>query len=569
MSQSPSTEPVSSSSSPSPSSSPQPAHLFVLVHGLWGGASHLKSIEELLHSTLSSSDAISDHILTIRPKTSALLKTYDGVEIIAKRMLMEVLNYINEVQTDGYQEKANNKGKKKKTKVKVAKISFVGYSLGGLVARHIIGQLESLGLFDHIEPYYYTSFASPHLGTWFFDKPLLNSIGSKVLGVVGSELFIKDKEQMLVKLSEGVFFEGLRKFRKRFAFANVRHDRSVAFYASYITEFSPFEANWDDIKFSYEETSTVEVKGQIVRPTFVNLESTRLKTEQEIKESSSYSFTKALKFTGIVVALSVILPWWMPLIFTVTVSGTVISHTFVKFWYRGPTEEELREIIDDLTKEVEEVVIGDSINEELRDEVKSIINETEGNLDERENNIRKLRERIEETTETIIESAVNVNEYNVRDSTPVPTYKDRHKSGSKKTSHGTKTEDDIVIISEKPSIKIQNTITRNLTKFINPNIAETPLVQTQLYPSSTVNKKNHNISKSCRLPLDQTRLQILKNLNSIAWHKFAIHLDVLNAHNAIVVRRGLQKGSGQGISVVLEWCGLIKDDLSAGDQSSV
>ncbi|KAH3687234.1 hypothetical protein WICPIJ_001791 [Wickerhamomyces pijperi] len=507
------------------------AHLFVLVHGLWGGASHLKSIEQVLDSVLGEDEKISDHILTIKPKTSALLKTYDGIEIISKRMLLEVLNYIIEVQTEGY---VPDK-KKDKTRVKVSKISFVGYSLGGLVARHLIGQFESLGLFEHIEPYYYTSFASPHLGTWFFEKQFMNVIGSNLLGIVGAELFIEDGPKMLLQLSEGVFYQGLQRFKKRFAIANVRHDRSVAFYTSYITDISPFDAKWDEIKLGYEDASSVEVRGDIASPAFVDLNQTRMKTEEEIRADSVYSWRKVLKYSGIVAAMVVILPWWVPFVFTVTATTTVLSHAFVKYWYRGPTEAELRQLIKDLTKEVEEVIASEESYAVVNDQVQEALSETEGH-----DNIRKLRERVEETTESIIESAVNVREFNCK----------KTESGSIDSS-----DTNLRVAMETPEIKIQDLKFTDLSKFLNPDLSELKLLQGQLQDSRI------------KLPLDSTRLEILRNLNSLAWYKFAVHLDVLNAHNSVVARRGLNKANAQGISVVLNWSEILRDDLVKMDSN--
>jgi hypothetical protein len=58
------------------------------------------------------------------------------------------------------------------TTTKVTQLSYLGYSLGGLIGRFAIGMLEIDGFFDPveqggrgIEPMYFVTMATPHLGT--------------------------------------------------------------------------------------------------------------------------------------------------------------------------------------------------------------------------------------------------------------------------------------------------------------------------------------------------------------------------------------------------------------------
>ena len=46
----------------------------------------------------------------------------------------------------------------------IRRLSIVGYSLGGLVARYAIGLLFHKGYFDRLEPVNFTTFVTPHLG---------------------------------------------------------------------------------------------------------------------------------------------------------------------------------------------------------------------------------------------------------------------------------------------------------------------------------------------------------------------------------------------------------------------
>ena len=48
----------------------------------------------------------------------------------------------------------------------VSKISFIGYSLGGLINRWIVGRLEAEDFFETIQPINFVTLATPHLGSW-------------------------------------------------------------------------------------------------------------------------------------------------------------------------------------------------------------------------------------------------------------------------------------------------------------------------------------------------------------------------------------------------------------------
>ena len=130
------------------SSKPKPTHLFVLVHGLLGGPNHRQSIERCIKTLLPSE---SKHkIVTLRPSSFRFWKTFDGLKLNAERVITDILYEIETLRQE------NN--------LKVEKISLVGYSLGGLISRYVIGMLEEIGFFDIVEPVFFTTFATPHVG---------------------------------------------------------------------------------------------------------------------------------------------------------------------------------------------------------------------------------------------------------------------------------------------------------------------------------------------------------------------------------------------------------------------
>lgn len=74
------------------------------------------------------------HILVSKRNSGSF--TYDGIELGGQRVCQEIEEELKRLSEGGQT---------------VKKLSMVGYSLGGLVARYTAGLLESRGLFDDIE----------------------------------------------------------------------------------------------------------------------------------------------------------------------------------------------------------------------------------------------------------------------------------------------------------------------------------------------------------------------------------------------------------------------------------
>jgi dienelactone hydrolase len=75
------------------------------------------------------------HVLL--PKSNSGNSTYDGIEVGGERVTTEIEAELQELEGKG---------------IHVKKLSVVGYSLGGLVARYAIGLLYHKGWFDKLEP---------------------------------------------------------------------------------------------------------------------------------------------------------------------------------------------------------------------------------------------------------------------------------------------------------------------------------------------------------------------------------------------------------------------------------
>lgn len=75
------------------------------------------------------------HILVAKRNAGSF--TYDGIELGGERVTREIEEKLEELTKSGHT---------------ITRISVIGYSLGGLIARYAIGLLYHKGLFERIEP---------------------------------------------------------------------------------------------------------------------------------------------------------------------------------------------------------------------------------------------------------------------------------------------------------------------------------------------------------------------------------------------------------------------------------
>ncbi|EAT82101.2 hypothetical protein SNOG_10707 [Parastagonospora nodorum SN15] len=177
---------------------PQKAdHLCVLVHGY-----------EALQEGSTDARFSEDQVEILVAKRNAGSFTYDGVDTGGERVASEVEQKLGDLKNDGNE---------------IKKISVIGYSLGGLVARFAIGLLYSRGV--HI---------------W-------NILGARTLSMSGRQLFGIDKfretgRSLLSVLadSNSIFIKGLAQFQHRSLYANVVNDRTVTYYTAGISQTDPF-----------------------------------------------------------------------------------------------------------------------------------------------------------------------------------------------------------------------------------------------------------------------------------------------------------------------------------------
>ncbi|KAF3762898.1 DUF676-domain-containing protein [Cryphonectria parasitica EP155] len=216
-------------------------HLVVLVHGLWGNPNHMASIAKALRAKHPA-----DKLYILCAKRNSGSFTYDGAELGGERVCLEIQEELQAIERRGG---------------KIRRLSIIGYSHGGLVARYAIGLLYAKGTLDELECMNFTAFASPFLGVRTplhgTANHLWNVLGARTLSMSGRQLFLIDKfrdtgRPLLAVLADrnSIFYKGLARFKRRTLYANIENDRSTVHYTSAIAKTDPY-TNMDRVRVNY------------------------------------------------------------------------------------------------------------------------------------------------------------------------------------------------------------------------------------------------------------------------------------------------------------------------------
>lgn len=571
------------------------SHLFVLIHGLWGGPNHMSTIERALKESLTS--VTDDKIVTLKPSSFRFWKTYDGLKLNAERVVTDIFYEIETLKND--------------QNYKVDKISIVGYSLGGLIARYVVGILEELQFFQDIEPMYFTTFATPHVGVEFFNENFFdrtaNKVGQYLFGKSGRQLFLTDHEHIVLQMSQpdSFYYQGLIKFKKHILLANIKNDRTVAFFTSYITEYSPFD-QWDSIKVKYLKDLPQSRIGKIyVKPKIVDFSRTnQIDTETDIsfkgnvqEATSFFRSNKLVRLLIIVLGASVLLPVWIPLVLISSLTASIYSMIKIKLmkppeidkhWIRvkqsvfegGPinqedakTGEERRKQRDRLaqhesfkgdTSELTENTMENILYAEERLTGKSadlISNERDGNDDEYIDSGKGVEDKSNQvnnddgTNLSQIPEVESSADDSANDDTSIPIKEiDDADVNVNESSASTATI---------PKLSILSTFTGRYKKKVD--------IKTELNDkmacvyTSTLKSKHTDVyplfNDKTKLKLKEDKLTIIENLNKIDWIKIPVYLDAFNAHDGIISRRG-KYSSPKGVCNIYFWTSILRNHLN-------
>lgn len=113
---------------------------------LWGNPNHLQVMAKSLRAKYPEDNL---HILVAKRNSGNF--TYDGIDRGGERVCQEIEEELEKLAKAGQE---------------IKRISLVGYSLGGLVARYAIGLLYSKGYFDKIVPVVSSLRILPTQVTW-------------------------------------------------------------------------------------------------------------------------------------------------------------------------------------------------------------------------------------------------------------------------------------------------------------------------------------------------------------------------------------------------------------------
>ncbi|KAJ3352782.1 hypothetical protein GGF32_003559 [Allomyces javanicus] len=191
-------------------------HLLVISHGLFGNTSHTQYLADAFKA------AYPDQLDVLNVSCYTNDFTLDGIDTCAERLIEEL---------NAYRE---NK--------KVTKISFIGYSLGGLIIRFAIGRLHMEHFFDTVEPMNFVTMATPHLGA---STPHLRSLADIFVCRTAQQAVMKDDDYdapLLWVLADPQlpFLQGLTRFKQHLIVANTTGDRTVPYLTASIQLESPY-----------------------------------------------------------------------------------------------------------------------------------------------------------------------------------------------------------------------------------------------------------------------------------------------------------------------------------------
>ncbi|KAJ9121976.1 hypothetical protein QFC24_004559 [Naganishia onofrii] len=239
-------------------------HLMVLIHGLWGNPKHLEVAREELEFANERAleqeiEGAERHIPELRilvAQGNEGTYTYDGIDVCANRVAKEIDKEVARIEKDG-------------SRV-VREFSVMGYSVGGLIARYLIGLLHSRdpSFFAKHRPVNFTTLASPHVGIVKYRGRFWQWVavqwGYSLLGRTGDQLYTWDKyaaqddRPLLEVMSDAdeIFIKALNSFQHIDFYANAVQDYTVPYPTGAINYDDPFIET--PAKSSVEEEVVVE-----------------------------------------------------------------------------------------------------------------------------------------------------------------------------------------------------------------------------------------------------------------------------------------------------------------------
>ncbi|BEJ12904.1 hypothetical protein CspHIS471_0300780 [Cutaneotrichosporon sp. HIS471] len=213
---------------------PTDVHLVLLLHGLYGSSTNLWCLEEEISRAHAASDCgLELHILNAHSYGGAL--TWDGIDVNAHRVAKEVDDGIKRLEQQGR---------------RVTVFSITGYSLGGLIARALVGELHARtpSFFTLHRPASFCTIATPHLGVLRYGSwrsTWVHAIGQRLFSRTGQQLFCLDHDigrPLLAQLADpnDKYLGALNAFPRIVIIANAVNDLTVPYATAAICTHDPF-----------------------------------------------------------------------------------------------------------------------------------------------------------------------------------------------------------------------------------------------------------------------------------------------------------------------------------------
>jgi hypothetical protein len=224
-------------------------HLIVTVHGMWGISSHMNNVVNGIKSK-----SLQDTIVH-NSTCNSFFNTYHGVDQCGLRLKIEITSFIADYN--------------KASSSPISKISFIGYSAGGLIARYCIGLLHLADFFENVKPIHFITIATPHLGIRWnsrnFSGRFFNTIADCVINIyagrTGTQLALADTccdtMPLLLEMTtpRSIYYEAWKLFEHKYVYSNASNDNIVPFCTASLS----VRNKWRDVDFKqfFGESSDV------------------------------------------------------------------------------------------------------------------------------------------------------------------------------------------------------------------------------------------------------------------------------------------------------------------------
>ncbi|KAF9912986.1 hypothetical protein BX616_010187 [Lobosporangium transversale] len=553
-----------------PNEAHEGVHLVILHHGLWGNKGHLKFIAQQFKKRFG------DRILVYRAESNESSLTYDGIDICGQRAVQEIHEVVRVIEAGGNiselqgrknkgKKKANSKSKTNTThnkkmddkkissiapssdlsldsssesnnsqqippsaernnnassetqqRKKVTQLSFLGYSLGGLIGRFAIGLLAMEKFFDPLEeggrgiqPMYFVTMATPHLGIRMPPKSIwskmFNYLSSRMLSRTGEQMQLIDdyvnRKPLLLVMSEpeSVFVKALARFKRRALYCNIRNDRSVPFWTASFSDADPFqELEAMEIQYDSGYSSLIESFEHLDMET---LERMKQEREESLK-SASFIQRTSQKLTKI--------PWKKYALYGLL--GPLLIPLWIVF---ASTTIGLQGLTS--RKRTKNMVTSNEALQRIRERASAVTLEQY-----RDDDATGIQDDVQD-----LSKAIDINSTSVDDN-------------AKSAKDDTRQEHNVVsVVEDVPSSSSSISSSREVSALISYS-----------YPDL----------KSIRpLALLPVQVEISRNLNKLEWKKNIVHIEGWNSHASIVVREKRFSNDG-GVAAVQHAVDMFKED---------